>query len=143
MLDVVHLRIVERRIVEQNLDRVRAPIGDSLGGNMRQQIGQAAGLGIVVAALFIRQQQAGVGGARLRGGKAVFGIQQNRARVRRQNLRHRDLEFAHHLVRHLIRRHALGRRDGFLQAAALVHGGRRDHAVLVRERLHVAHFSFR
>ena len=67
------------RVVNEDLDGVGAPIDDALHGNVRQQIGQAAGLGVVVAGFFIGQQQAGVRRARLRGFQAKLGIEQNGA----------------------------------------------------------------
>ena len=102
VLDVVDLRVVEGGVVDQNLHGVRAPVHDALHGNVRQQVGQAAGLGVVVAALLVGQQQAGVGGARFGGGQAELRIEQDGAGMRRQNLADRDFEFAHHLVGDLI-----------------------------------------
>ena len=78
--------IFEGRVVDQDLHRVGAPIHDALHGNVRQQIGQAAGLGVVVAAHFVGQQQAGVRGARLGGFQAEFRIEQDGAGMRRQHL---------------------------------------------------------
>ena len=98
---------------------------------MRQQVRQAARLGVVVAALLVGQQQAGIRRARFRGGQAALGIEQNRAGVRRQNFRDRDLELAHHLLSHLVWRNAFGARDRFLQAAALIHRGGGDDSALV------------
>ncbi len=109
---------------------------------MRQQVRQAAGLGVVVAALFVGQQQAGVGRRALAAGSPILGIEQDGAGVRRQNFRHRDFELAHHLLGHLVGRNALGAGEGLLQAAALIHGGGGDDTVLVGKRLHVAHFAF-
>src|SRR5579862_8285263 len=53
VFDIVHLWVVEGRVVNQNLDCVGAPVDDALHGYMRQQIGQSAGLGVVVAAGFV------------------------------------------------------------------------------------------
>ena len=58
VLDIVDARIVVGRVVDQNLHRVGAPIDDALGGDVRQKVGQAAGLGVVVSAEFVGQQQA-------------------------------------------------------------------------------------
>ncbi len=103
VLDIVDLRVVERRVVKQNLHRIRAPIGDALSRDVRQQIGQSGpGLRVVVAALFIGQQQACIRGARFRSRESILGIEQDRAGVRRQNFRYRHLELAHHLVGDLI-----------------------------------------
>ena len=52
MFDVVDLRIVEGRVVNQNLHRIGAHILlEALHGDVRQQIGQTARLRIVVAAV--------------------------------------------------------------------------------------------
>ena len=97
---------------------------------VRQQVRQAAGLGVVVAALFISQQQAGVRRARFGGRKPTLGIEQNGAGVRRQHFRHRDFKLAHHLVGDLFESNAFSAGDGFLQTAALVHRGGGDDACL-------------
>ena len=86
VLDVVDLRIVEGRVVDQNFHGVGAHVLlEALDGNVRQQIGQTARLRVVVAAVFVGQQQAGVLCARLRCGKAPFRIEQDGAGVRRQD----------------------------------------------------------
>ena len=143
MLDVIHFGIVERGIVNQNLHRVRAPILDAPGGDVGQQIGQAAGLGIVVTAVLIGQEQTGVLAAFLRGGKAPLRIQQNRARVRRQHLGDGDLEVLKHLIGDGLLIDALGGCERLLKAAALIHGGGRDYALFVGEGFHVFPFSGR
>ena len=79
--------VVERRVVDQNLDGIRAPIDDALHRNVRQQVRQAAGLGVVVAALLRKPAAGRRSSARLGGGQTVFGIEQNGAGVRRQDLR--------------------------------------------------------
>ena len=48
------------RVVDENLDGVGAPILDALHRDVRQQVGQAARLRVVVAAQFVGQQQAGI-----------------------------------------------------------------------------------
>ena len=58
VLDVVDAGVVERRVVDQDLNGVGAPIDNALYGNVRQQIRQAAGLRVVVADSLISQQQA-------------------------------------------------------------------------------------
>ena len=74
--------VVEGRVVDQDLDRVGAPIHQALHGDVRQQVGEAARAGSVVAGEFVGEQQAGVGGARLAGFQAEIGIQQDGAGVR-------------------------------------------------------------
>jgi hypothetical protein len=99
---------------------------------MVEQIGQAAGLRIVVAALLVGQQQAGILGAHLGGGKAVLGIEQNGAGVRRQDARDRFFEFGHHLVGDGFFVHAFILGDGAFQGAALVHGRGANDAAFIR-----------
>ena len=91
------MRRIERRVVEQNLDAVGARSDQTADGPDVEQIGQAAGASVVVAAVFIGEQQAGILRARLRGGKAVLGIEQNGAGVRSQDLRNGGLELLEHL----------------------------------------------
>ncbi len=109
---------------------------------MRQQVGQAAGLGIVVAAQFIGQQQAGIFRARLGGFQAEFRVEQDGAGMRRQHFAHRHFKLAHHLGRDFFEIHAAARGQGFLQAAALIHGGGGDDAATVGQRLHALQFTF-
>ena len=142
VFDVVHFRIVEGSVVDQNFDRVGAHILlETLHGNVRQQIRQAPRLRVVVPAVFVRQQQAGVLRACFRRRKPPFGIEQNRAGVRRQNPRDRGLELLHHLVRDVFLRDALRGSERLRQAAALVHGSCRDDAIFIRQRIHVLHFA--
>jgi hypothetical protein len=59
MLDVVDGRLIERRVVDEDLDRVGAPIDDTLDGDVREQVGETAGTGVVVAAELISEEEAG------------------------------------------------------------------------------------
>ena len=79
MLDVVYLRVVERRVVNQDLDGVCAPIDNALGAYMRKKIGQASGLRVVVTAGLIGEQQTGIGRALFGRWQTPLGIQQNGA----------------------------------------------------------------
>jgi hypothetical protein len=61
VLDVVDLRIVERRVIEQNLDCVGAHFFfDPAHRAVWQQIGQASGLRIVVTAVLVCKKQSGI-----------------------------------------------------------------------------------
>ncbi len=137
MLDVVDGLGVKGRVIDQNLNGVGAPIGDALARNVRQQVGQTSGLGVVVAGFLVGEQQACVGRARLGGFQAEFGIEEDGGSVRRQNARDGGFEFRHHVPRDVFRADALGRGQGFLQAAPLIHRRRRNNAVLVGQLLHV------
>ena len=97
MLDVVDLVRIEWRVVEKNLDAIRARADEAANGPDVEKIGQAAGAGVVVAAVFIGEQQAGIGGAGACCGQAVFGVEQDRAGVRSEYARDGDLEFLEHL----------------------------------------------
>jgi len=103
---------------------------------MRQQVGQAAGPGVIVAAQLVRQQQAGVLAARLGGFQAEFRVEQDGAGVRSEDLAHRHFELAHHLMRDLFDIHAAPRGQRLLEASSLIHGGGRDDASLVGYRFH-------
>ncbi len=98
MLGFVDGRGIERRVVEQDFDAIGSGGDDAPDRIMIEQIGQTAGLRIVVAALFVSQQQAGILGADFSGGKAVLGIEQNGAGMRRQDACDGFFEFGHHLV---------------------------------------------
>ncbi len=90
---------IEWRVVQQNLDAIGAGADEAADGPDVEQIGQAAGARVVVAAVFVGEQQAGILRAGSRGGEAVFGIEQNGAGVRRENARDGGLEFLEHLRR--------------------------------------------
>ncbi len=110
---------------------------------MIEQIGKAAGARVVVAAVLVGEQQAGVfrPGARRR--EPIFGIEQNGAGVRRENARDRGLELLEHGGGDVLFVDALFLGDGALERAALVHGGRGDHAALIGYRLHALLLSRR
>ncbi len=78
MLDIVDVLRIVRRVVEQDLHAIGARFFQAASGPYVEQIGQAAGTGLVVSGLFIGEQQAGVLGAALRGGQSPLGIEQNR-----------------------------------------------------------------
>src|ERR1039458_9962725 len=141
MLHVVDGGVVERRVVDQDLDGVGAPIHQPLHRNVRQQVGQAARLGGVVAGKLVGQQQTGIGGARASGFQTKIGVQQNGASMRRQNAADRRLELAHHGRRDFVDIDAAHGGQGLLQVASLVHGHCGDDTALVGERFHALQFS--
>ena len=55
VLDVVHMRLFVGRVIKQDFHRVRAIIDNALYRDGGQQIGQAAGLRVVVSAGLVRQ----------------------------------------------------------------------------------------
>ena len=73
------------RVVEQDLHAVGAGFFQAARGPYVEQVGQAAGAGLVVSSLFIGEQQAGVLGAALGGGQSPLGVEQDGAGVRGEN----------------------------------------------------------
>ena len=73
------------RVVEQNLDAIGARFFQAAGRPEVEQIGQAAGAGLVVSGLFVGEQQAGILGAALGGGQSPLGIEQDGGGVRGEN----------------------------------------------------------
>jgi len=65
---------------------------------MIKQVAQAAGTSLVVSGLFVGQEQAGILGATLGRGQSPLGIEQDRARMRRENFGDQRLEFFHQCV---------------------------------------------
>ncbi len=137
MLLVVDLVLLKRRVVDENLHGVRAGFLEAAYGHQRQQVGLATRAGVVIAALFVAEQQAGTFGARFSSRESPLRIEQDGARVRGQNLGDGEFELLHHLVGDVALLDALAGGNRLLQGAALVHRGRRDDAALVRQRLHV------
>src|SRR5208282_3451801 len=138
VLLVVSFFWIKRRVVEQNLDAIRARLFQAAHRPMIQQVAQASGSGLVVAGLFIRQQQAGILRAPLRSRQSPLGIEQDGAGMGRQHLAHQYLEFFHHFIgdgRALF----LGKR--LLQRAALVHGSGGDYATFIRYSVHSSKFA--
>jgi hypothetical protein len=62
--------------------------------------------------------------------------------MRSQDLRYRDLELLHHLLRHFLGGNPLGRRDRLLQRSALIHRRCGDHAPFVGKRDEMLTFTF-
>src|SRR5215472_3676616 len=108
---------------------------------MRQQIGEAAGAGIVVAAQLIGEQEAGGLRADAAGVEAELRVQQDSAGVWGERLADRDLELAHHLRSNILRIDAASDGQRLLQAPSLIHGGRSDHSALVRKRFQMRQFT--
>src|SRR5689334_4423359 len=77
---------------------VGAPIDDALHRDVRKQVGQTAGLGIVIAAFFVGEQEARVLRSRFGGLEAIFRIEQDGAGMRCENSRDNGFELAHHLI---------------------------------------------
>ena len=143
MLVLIDRGRVERRVVEQNLDAVRARGYEAADGPDIEKIGQAAGTRVVIAAVFVGEQQTGVLRARKRGGQAVFGIEEDGAGVRRENLHDGGLEFLEHLRGYGILVAAFFLGNGTFQRTALVHGRGGDHVAGIRYRLEALLFSWR
>ncbi len=137
-LIVVDVLGIVGRVVEQNLDAVRARFFQAAGGPVIEQIGEAAGAGLVVSGLFIGEQQAGVLGAALGGGQSPLGVEQDGGGMRGENFGDQRLEFFHHGVGDFAA-FFLGQR--FLQGAALVHGSGGNDAAFVGDFLETGKFA--
>ena len=103
-----------------------------------EEVGEAAGAGLVVAGLLVRQEEAGVLRAALARGQSPLGVEQNRAGVRRQHFRDDRLELFHLAVADGAAAF-LGER--LLQGSPLIHGSGGNHAARVRNGLHAGQFS--
>src|SRR5438045_1891338 len=85
------------------------------------------------SSLFLGEQQSCLLGASARSRQTPFRIQQDGAGMGCEDFANDGLEFFHHRIGNLA---AFFLGQGFLQGAALVHGGRCDHAPGVRNGLH-------
>ncbi len=119
--------LLERRVVEQDLDAVGAGFLEAANAPDVEQVGQAAGGLRVVAGLLVGEQQAGVV-AQLGGGQAELGIEQNRRGVAGEHVGHQLLEDLE-IVAVGGGAALLGER--LLQRTTLVHGGGGDDAARV------------
>ena len=138
VLAIVDVVRIERRVVEKNLHRVGADLAQPPRRPEVEEIRQPARSGLVVAGLLVRHEQTGVAGAPLRRRHAPLRIEENRARVRGQDLGDEGLELLHHRVAH---RAALVLLERFLQRPALVHRRRGDDAAIVGDGIHAGQFS--
>ena len=135
MLDLIDRGLVRWRVVQQDFHAVGPSGDDPPHGIVIQQVGETSRSRVVVPASFVGQQKAGIFRAHLRRGQPVLRIEQNGARVRREDAAHRLLELTHHLRRHFLLVHAFFFGDGAQQRTALIHGRRRDDSARVRNRL--------
>ena len=140
MLAIVDRFLLEGSVVEQDLDGVGAHLLDAADRSIGQQVRQTAGSRIVIAGFLVGQQQPGTRVPSLGRAQTPNRIEQDRAGVRREDLRYGELEFAHHVVGHIGLVDALAGGDRFLQRSPLVHGGGGDHAPRVGESLHICEF---
>src|ERR1700730_6566220 len=93
----------KRRVVQKHFDAVRAFLFQSGNRKSIQQSWKPARHCTIITGLLIRKQQSSATVSLRSGGKAVFGIKQDRARVRRENAAHMLLEFGDLLSRHFVR----------------------------------------
>jgi len=98
---------------------------------MRILTPSAPGTRVVVAGELVSEDEAGARSAGLGRFETEFGIEQDRAGVRREHAAHSHFEFAHDGGRDGFHFDAAGGGECLLQAAALIHGRGRDDAVLV------------
>ena len=138
MLPVVDVLGVVGSVVKQNLDAIGASFFQAAGRPVIEQIGQAAGAGLVVSGLFVGEQQAGILGAPLRSGQSPLGVEQDGSGVRGENFADQRFEFFHHGVGDF---GAFFFGQGFLQRAALVHGSGRDDTAFVGDFFEAGEFA--
>ncbi len=131
VFDVVDLRVVEGRVIDEDFHGVRAHVFfDALDGDVRQEVGQAAGLGVIVTAVFVGEQEARVFRARFRGGQTPLGVEKNGACMRSQDARDGGLELLHHFVCDVLLRDTFCGGERLGQTSTLIHCGGRDDARL-------------
>ena len=141
VLGLVDCGRIERAVVKEDLDAVRSSGLEAHHRVIVQQVGQPAGLSIVISALLVGEQQAGVLGALLGRGQPVLRVQQDRAGMRGEDAHHGFFELCHHLAGHCLLINAFLLGDCALERAALVHRRRGDYAARVRDCLQASLFA--
>ena len=137
-LMVVDVRLLERGVVEQDLDAVGAGFLEAANAPDVEQVGQAAGGCGVVAGLLVGEQEA-LAVAVLGGGEAVLGVEQDGGGVAGEDLGDEGLE-VFEIVGVGGGAALLG--EGLLEGAALVHGGGGDDAACVGDGFESGEFSW-
>ncbi len=123
----------ERRIVEKDLDGIRAKGAKFCGGKTIEKAWEAAGNGFVVAGLFVGEEESGFGCARGGGGETEFRIEQNGAGVGREDATDVRFEIGEQVSRNFFG--GLTRRFSkkLAKSAALLDGVRGDDAAIGSE----------
>ena len=135
VLDVVDFGRIKRRVVEQNFDAVGAGGDEALHGPIRKQIGQAAGARVVVAAVLIGEQQAGMFMARaFAAGRPYSGSSRMALACGVSALLTAVLNSSSICAVTSFLSMPFSFANGTLQRAALVHGRRGDHAARIAHR---------
>ena len=122
MLDRVDRFVIGGIVIEQDLDRIRAGFHQPPYAPLVQQVWQASLDSGVVAGLLVGQQHAAIRCLGLQGEQAELRIDQDRARMRRQDRDDGLLEGRQIVGGRLAILTGLANR--FLQRSPLIHGGR-------------------
>ena len=137
LLTIVHPLLLKRRVVDKNLDRVRARFFQPQRRPTLRQRRQPLRLVGTVPRVLVRQQQA-LAVDLLCGFQTVFKVEQDRRRLFGERLRDKLLELRHHP------RGRLGNaqlpRQHVLQQPSLIHRQRGNHAAAVRDGFRPAIF---
>src|SRR5204863_5553018 len=96
VLLVIYILGIIWRVIQQNFYAIRAGFLQSLCRPVVEKIAKATRPSLVIAGLFIGEQQPGISCATFRRRQPPLRIEQNRACMRRQNFSDEGLEFFHH-----------------------------------------------
>ena len=138
MLRVIDVLGIERRVIKQDLDAIRARFFQAASRPQIQQIAKAAGASLVISSLLVREQQSGILRAALGGGQSPFGIEQNCGRVWSEDFGDKSLEFFHHRVGNFA---AFFFGERLLQRTTLIHGSGSNDSALVRHSFQPLQFA--
>ena len=128
MLEFVDLGLLERRVVEQDLDTVGPGFFQTAHAPDVEQVGETTGGSGVVAGLLVGEEQAGA--VAMPGGvEAELGVEQDGRGVAGENLGDEGLELAEVVG---VDNTAALLGEGLLERPALIHGGGGDNAASVR-----------
>lgn len=134
VFDFVDFGVFGGGVVDEEFDGVGAPVLDAADGDVVEEVGEAAGAGVVVARGFVGEEEAAMRVAGGGGGQAVFGVEEEGGGVGAEDGGDGGFELLKH------GRGGVGA-EGFGETAALVHGGGGDDAGVVGERLDVQFFT--
>ena len=130
---------IERRVVDEYLDAIRARFFQPTDRPVIEEVGNAPGPVVVVSRLFVRKQQARTFVAALRGRQSVLRIEQDSAGILCKHFSDDALELFQHALGDI--RHALFLGKSLLQRSALIHCRRRDYASRIGDCFHAGQFS--
>src|SRR5438874_120947 len=133
LLAQVEILVVERVVIDEDFDPIRAGVDQSANGPAVEDVGHAIFRVGVVARPLVREEDAGIRRLRPKGRKPVLGVHEDRRRVRRQRPGHGRLELGERLGR----AGAALLADLAHQRPALIHRRGADDAALIGARVDV------